>query len=177
MYSHKEFVTTGLEPKPHHEIKAISRPYPQFFRIVLRSADRDSGSTKINAQFSGVAMPERFSAPAVLIVNSFTLENADSSALVNNALELHLGGIVHPRSFDSANKTATDLLCVVNGYSYINQNPAADSVGLPITDPNQFQNAHLNVYFKNTGGSALSDFTGDWCLILDIISYDNSMAY
>ena len=120
MYSHKEFITTGLEPKPHHEIKAISRPAPQFFRIVLRSANRDSGSTKINAQFSGVAMPERFSAPAVLIVNSFTLENADSSALVNNALELHLGGIVHPRSFDSsyhfkkAHGTAYSLAIIVN---------------------------------------------------------------
>ena len=176
-YTHKEFVTTATAPKAQHEMTPITRPYPSYFRVVLRSVDRDAGSTKINARFSGVTVNKRFSTPAVLVVNSFSLENADSGTQTNKILELRLGGVLHPTSFDTSNKTATDLLCVVNGYTYQNQSPTADAVGLPIIDPNQFQNANLNVYFKYAGNGSMFDFTGDWTLVLDLIALDGSLAY
>ena len=175
-YKHKEFMTTATYPKVEHPQSPITRPFPSYYRIVLRSEDRDAGSTKSNACFSGVTVPECFSTPAVLVVNSFNLENADSSALVNNAFEIRLGGVMHPRSYDTSTKSATDLLCVYNGYVYQNQSQSADAVGLPITNPNQFQNCILNVYFKVPSSSLypVANFVGNWTLVLDIIAYDGS---
>ena len=176
-YTHKEFIATATAPTAHHQMTPITRPYPSYFRIVLRSVDRDAGSTNTNAYFSGVTLNKRFSTPAVLVVNSFSLENADSGAQANNILELRLGGVPHPTSFDTSNKSATDLLCVVNGYTYQNQSPTADAVGLPIIDPNQFQNSRVNVYFKYAGNEAMTTFTGNWTLVLDLIALDGSLAY
>jgi hypothetical protein len=147
-----------------------------MFRIVLRSTDKDAGTTNTNATFSGVVLNERISTPAVLQVNSFTLQNADSGALNNAVYEIRLGGIQHPRSFDSSNKTATDLLAVVGGYNYQNQSTSVDGIGLPITSPNQFQYANLNIYFRSTDNAALT-FTGNWTLVLDLIAYDDSIPY
>lgn len=176
-YSHKEFIST-LAPPTQHERHSISRPAPQFNRIVLRSIDRDAGSTRHNAFFSGVSINERLSAPAVLIVNSFNLENGDSGAWSNTVLELRLRGITQSRSWDSSNKTATDLLCAFQGYNYQNQGASSDAIGLAVTNPNQFQNANLNVYFTSADDNSFtSDFAGEWTLVLDIVSYDDSLAY
>ena len=176
MFLHKEFITSAVPLKADHEIHPITRAYPQYHRIVLRSVDKDAGSTNINARFSGVTLNERFTAPAILQVNSFTIQNSDSGALTNAVIEVRLGGILHPRSFDSSNKTATDLLCVANGYNYYNQSPSADAIGLPITDPNQFQHANLNVYLRSTDNTTLT-VAGNWTLVIDIVNYDTSIPY
>lgn len=174
MFSHKEHLTTGTAPH-HHAINPVHLPYPQYFKVVLRSADRDAGSTKINARFSGVALNAPFQCPAVLIVESFRLTNADSGALTNGVLELRLRGVNQPRTWDSSTKSASDLLLTVKGYDYQCGSATVDSIGVPVTDPNLFQNNNLNVYFKTSDNAALADFAGDWVLVLNVVALDGSV--
>ena len=173
-YLHKEFLPASVN-KAHREIDRISRPYPQFYRIVLRSTDRVSG-TRNNAFFNNITINERLKCPTVLFVESWNMEVKDNGLYNDEVLEIHLGGIPQSRTWDSSSQTTTDLLCVTSNYIYYNQSPSVDSVGIPITDPNQFQNASLNIYFRKADGSAFSnDFAGDWTLVLDLVTYDGSV--
>lgn len=174
MFNHKEFLTTGAA-KHHHEITPVNRPYPQYFKVVLRSADRDAGSTKLDARFSGVAINAPFQTPAVLVVESFRLSHTSNATLVNSVIELRLRGINQPRTWESSTKSASDLLTTFKGYEYQNGSACVDSIGVPVTDPNLFQNNSLNVYFTTGDNSALTEFAGEWVLVLNVVALDGSV--
>lgn len=174
-FSHKEFMSPTVN-KPHHETAPVSRPFPQFYRIILRSKDRVAGSTRNNAVFHNVTISERLKCPTVLFVESFSMENKDSGAYTNEVLEMRLTGLPQPRTWDSTTQTTTDLLAVVSGYTYYHSSPNSDSVGIPITDPNQFQNSSINIYFRKADSTPFADdFAGDWTLVLDVVTYDGSV--
>lgn len=171
------FTNPAVQTRGRH-IEHLGQGYPQYHRVVLRSVDRDAGSSRVNALFGGVTVQEALKVPGVLFVESFTLENADSSAQATRVLELRLRGFTHPRSWDSARKGPSDLLAAWTGYSYQNQGGSADAVGVPITDPQQLQSRCLNPYFTAGDGTALTDFTGDWTLVLAVVCYgDHEMPY
>lgn len=174
---YKEFFTTN-DPPAHHEKRLVTRPYPQYYRIVLRSVDRDAGSLRVNAQFTQVTLPERFTTPAVLFVESFNVLDADSGATSELTYEIRLNGLTHPRSWDSSTHSATNLLAVVHGYDYYNQSPSLDAVGLPITDPNQFQHANLQINLQPVNSDTANNgdwLASDWTLVLAIVAIDDSI--
>jgi hypothetical protein len=173
-HKHKEFITTA-DPPYHHEKNKISRPYPSYRKLVFRSVDRDAGSLRINARYSGVTLNEKLTTPAVLIVESFQMANADSGALNNTVLELRMAGLINGRSWDSKTKANSDLMCAFKGYSFQNGSVNVDTVGIPVYDPNAFQNALINIYFTTNDGTTINDFVGDWTLVLNIVALDDSV--
>jgi hypothetical protein len=171
MLKQKEFMTTLEMDKGRN----MNRASPQFYRIVIRSKDRTSG-TRSNAIFSNINFNEYFSSSAVLFADTFILQNKDTNALVGESIEISIKGIPQPRTFDTGTMSATEVLCAFTGYSYQNQSPDSNAVGIPILNPTQFQNQPINIYFKKTDGTALADFAGDWVLVLNVVSYDGSTS-
>lgn len=145
-----------------------SQPLPNYQRIVLRSADRDAGSSRVDARFSGVAVQAPLDIPAVLFVESFCMDDKDTGALAGTVLEARLRGVQHPRSWDSRTKGASDLLAAWLGYEAPVGQGTGDTVGILVSDPSLFNNRTLNVYFTGADNAALADFAGDWTLVLGV---------
>lgn len=177
LHKHPEYMLTSSEITKKRDIEKVTKPYPQYIRIVLRSKDKTSG-TFTDATFQNINVPERFHESAVMMVESFNMSNKDSGALNGDLVELRIRNIPHCRSFDSSNGGATDLLACFTGYSYQGQSPSVDGVGVPITNFTQLQNTPMNVYLRKTDGTAfaagqLAD--ANWVLVLAIIPLDNSV--
>ena len=147
-----------------------SGPLPNYQRIVLRSADRDAGSSRVDARFTGVAVQAPLDIPAVLFVESFCMDDKDTGALVGTVLEARLRGVHHPASWASRTKGASDLLAAWLGYEAPLGPGTGDCVGILVTDPSAFNNRTLNVYFTGAGSAPLADFQGDWVLVLGVAS-------
>jgi hypothetical protein len=173
---HPEFVSTAEQHRRRYK-ERLSQPYPQVHKIVLRSVDRDAGSTKMRATFSGVSIPASLGMPAALYLDSFVLPLPNTGNPPDIAMEVRIAGVSHPRSYDTSNKSPSDLLALVSGYTFQNQGQSFDSVGIPITDPNQFNNRPLTIYFQSIDGTALATFAGEWALVLNIVSYDENTPY
>lgn len=172
------FMPSDAELTKGRQIVKITRPYPQFSRLVLRSKDIAYGTTK--DAFFNISGVDKLHAPAVLMVESFYLQDEDTASnLAKRVLEIHLRGLSQPRSWDSSKKGTTDVLCTLLGYSYENKSPSADGAGVPVTDPNFLQQGVLNFYFTKGDGSAFSadEFKGDWVMTLLIVPYDESTVY
>lgn len=177
LFKRPEFVKSSVEIKPSRKIDRLDRPYPQFYKIVLRSKDKIAGTNR-DAQFR-VSMSDRLHAPAVMMVESFCLQDEDSPTenLLTQAVEMRLRGIPQPRTYDSSTQSTSDLLCSFVGYTYYNQSPSADGAGIAITDPNLLQNGLFNIYFKKVDDTdfTLNEFNGDWILTLLVVPYDGSV--
>jgi hypothetical protein len=109
--------------------------YPQYFKLVLCSKDRDVGSTKSYAKFSDVKLPESFSAPAVFMVESFniTLALDGYGNPVFDNLEVHMPELLQTRSWSSRTKNVTDVICVTDANaSFYNGSCNVNSLGVPI---------------------------------------------
>lgn len=174
---HLEYMLTSSEITKKRDIEKVSKPYPQYVRIVLRSKDRTSG-TFADATFQNINVPERFHGSAVLMVETFNMSNKDSGALNGELVELRIRNIPHCRSFDSSNGGATDLLASFTGYSFQSQSPSVDGVGVPITNLTQLQNTPMTVYLRKTDGSGFAAGqlnNADWVLVLAVIPLDNSV--
>lgn len=162
--------------------------YPQYFKLVLRSKDRDVGSTKTYAKFSDVRMPEGFSAPAVFMVESFNMtQTKDAYSPLFFSLEVHIPELLQPRSWSSRTKNASDVICVTNeNGSYFNGSCNVNSLGIPILDNNFFRNNQISVYLsttENESGAPRADedlfdtdnVLGEWVLVAYCVCLDDSV--
>jgi hypothetical protein len=141
-----------------------ARNFPKYHKIILRSTDKQSG-TNANATFN-IKLPNNFSRDAVLVSESFYMENEDSSALATVPYSLHLRQLMQPNSYTSATGNATDALFTTAGYSYVNS-AQISSLGIPIVNGGFFNNNALTIYFSST----YANFThaNDWTLTLAIV--------
>lgn len=173
MNKHNEFMPSSALQVRGRDIEKITRPYPQFYRIVLRSDDLSSGNEE-NAWFSNITMGERFSTPATLQVESFAVEkSAGNAGLVDAVYEIKLN-LPQPRTWDSASKSTTYTVAVVKGHSY-QQTPAVHNVGVPILDPLALQNQPINVTFKRAGVTDINFDNQSWVLVLAVVAFDDSV--
>jgi hypothetical protein len=135
--------------------------YPQYFKLVLCSKDRDVGSTKSYAKFSDVKLPESFSAPAVLIVESFNLRIVKANGAELNCLEVHMPELLQTRYWSSRTGNLTDVICVTDDSGYFNNGSCSvNSIGVPIHDQNFFRNNSIIIYLStldNESGNRRSD--------------------
>lgn len=163
--------------------------YPQYFKLVLRSKDRDTGSTKSYAKFSDVKMPEGFSAPTVFMVESFniTLAQDGYGFPVFENLEVHLPELLQTRSWSSRTKNVTDVICVTDANaSFYNGSCNVNSLGVPILDNNFFRNNQISIVLgtpENESGRPRADedlldttkIVGEWVLVAYIVCLDESV--
>lgn len=164
-------IGSELEIHHHRRKNIVKTPYAQYFKIVLRSVDRDSGTSKTLARFSNVTLPDFFHKQAVLLVESFVCTSGDMGSV-----ELHLPELLQPRSYNSKTKGASDTLATFTG-DYQNGSVNVDTLGVPITDQSFFQNKNLTIYFTNPTNGSVATPTGEWVLTLAIASLDESLPY
>lgn len=145
-----------------------TRDFPKYHKLILRSTDKQSGTNE-SATFN-IKLPNTFSRDAVLVPESFFMENEDSSALATVPYSVHLRQLMQPNSYSSATGNATDVLFTTAGYSYINS-AQTSSWGIPILNGGFFNNNMLTIYFSST----YSNFThtNDWTLTLAVIEPSN----
>lgn len=159
--------------------------YPQYFKLVLRSRDRDAGSTKSHAKFSNVKMPDSLGENAVFMVESFQLTFGDDAGI--EQLEVHMPELMQPLSWSSRTKNVTDLICVTDSFgSYTNGSCNVDGLGVPILDRNFFRNNQLSIVIttpENESGYPRHDedqwpneaLRGEWVLVAYIVSLDETV--
>lgn len=174
------FVPTGEELKPGRAIEKITKPYPQFYKLVLRSyaVDNDNTGSKLDVHFK-IEMPDRLHGAGILMVDSVAIEkHLDTASLEDEVIEVLINGLPQPRSYDSLTKTSTNSLVTFKGYYYQCQSPNYGGSGIPITDLNMLQNQILNIKFQRIGAQAFKagQFTGEWIMTLLVIPTDESMS-
>jgi hypothetical protein len=165
---------------------ATTRPYPQYYKLVMRSLDRVSGSSKYNALFDQVRMPEAFSGPAVFVVESFSYSH-DGGAL-DSPLLIHIPELKHQRSYDSRTGSLTNVVAVVPDIPRLTAPASVQSLGTPITDANFFRNTRLHVMITTPAGVSPEPranetapdeqtglFTGDWVMVAYVVNLDDSV--
>ena len=151
-----EFKTHDKTSYPFHK----SKEYQRFFKVVLRSDDKISG-TNDNALFN-IVFPQDFKDHAVCVAESFYVKGS-GNALATTPYSCHIRELLHPNSYQSSNGLATDVIFTTIGYSY--KTPAnTTSVGCPILNGGFFNNRQINVYF--TAQDDISSVVDDWILTL-----------
>jgi hypothetical protein len=183
-----QYPAASTQPNLQHAGQALIRTrgdYPQSFKLVLRSADRDPASSKMAAQFLDVRLPEGCgTGPATFVVESFAFETGLAGAAHAGAVgfEVSIPELTHPRSFDTRARGCTDVVCYVPAaHTHFSQSVTAHSLGTPVTDPNFFRNTRLTVVLRTldneTGRPLRPDealladlaFAGEWVLVAHII--------
>lgn len=156
------------------------KPYPQYFKLVLRSKDRDSGSTKVDAKFSDVKLPDSFGENSVFFVESFNLTLGETIKQVN----VHIPELIQPLSWSSRTKNVTDVVCVTDTVGcYFNGSCNVNGVGVPMLDRNFFRNNQLSVVLSTPDGEHGrprngEDYfdpvtlSGEWVLVAYIVTLD-----
>jgi hypothetical protein len=165
---------------------STKRPFPQYYKLVLRSLDRVSNTSKYNALFDQIRMPDAFAGPAIFVVESFSY--AHSGADPNTPLVVHIPELKHQRSYDSRTGSLTDVVCVVPDIPHLTAPASVQSLGTPITDVNFFRNSRLHVMITTPDGdspeprageTAIDEqaglFGGEWIMVAYIVSLDNSV--
>lgn len=185
MYQYKATQSPNLMKDDQTKV-ITKKTSPQFHRIVLRSADRDAGSSLSYAKFSNVKMPEGVNGNAVLVLESFVIQRDFAANAYPDPLEIHLPELLQMRSWSSTTKNVTDIIGVIPYNGFFQRDVTIDSAGIPILDHNFFRNNRLSVIISNplneTGNPirpnevAYTD-SGEfaWTMILNIICYDDSI--
>jgi len=167
----------------------ISRAYPSYFRLVLRSIDRDSGSSKGHASFSHINLPEGFgSAPAVLMVESCVFAQATTLFNDYGAINMHIPQIIQQRSFTTAYDSPSDHVATVCAPGTLQNSCTVDSLGIQLPSSDLFRHGRLSVYLSTPAGHTgaprkaadlpldLSSWSGEWQLILAIVALDKTVG-
>ena len=136
-------------------------PIPEFYKIVLHTADRVSGSAT-EANFL-VNLPNPLPKNAVLCVKDFIPLYATNTVEENKNYLVYLPQLLAKNSYHTLTNGETDLLFVGKN-AYVNP-VYAGSAGVSITDRYFFTNKQITI-------KVLSNATiTDWVLILYIYAY------
>jgi hypothetical protein len=175
----EEFMTTA-EQRPNRPIEKITKYYPAFHRVVLRSTDttiKTETATTMTYTFPSIVIGERLSnSPAILNVESFNIQDKSSTgALAKELIEIKLENVAQFRSYDSASRTTANTIAVVSGSSFWNM-PTSSATGVQITALNQLQYQPMVISLRKTGSAWNIDFmnTAEWVLVLNVCSLDEN---
>lgn len=175
--ANEEFMTTA-EQRPNRQIEKITKYYPAYHRVVLRSTDTTLKTENNNVMiytFPSIVIGERLSnSPAILNVESFNIQDKTTAGLSKELIEIKLNNIAQFRSYDSSTKSTANTIAVVNGSNFWNL-PTSTATGVQITALNQLQYQPMVVSLRKTGSAWSVDSmnTAEWVLVLNVCSLDS----
>lgn len=139
--------------------------YPRVHKIILNSEDRAAGTSRSNATFHNVSLPENFRRQAVLMAASWRAIPSDSSINVAAVYHVHLTGFDHPNSWSSKTKRPTDILFTATGYTW-SQPCTIDNLSASVVmDPTAFVGKSLTVLVESPCDTNFS-WNVQWTLTL-----------
>lgn len=165
-------------PIPNHEITQdinqrfpvrvpVSKTYTRVHRIILRSADKTSGTTD-DASFA-VTLPNVKSPKCKVVVESFYMVNGSYAAELNNGFyHIHWRGLSQPLSYSSRMKSTSDMIATVKGCVYVPHGSSHESLGIPLGDTSAL-NGVVNIYFTSPAITSFSTKMSDWVLVMSVV--------
>ena len=151
--------STKYRPNPDHPHKHLQeslifppekpiQPFIKPYRLILHSADRDSGTTDNATFFVDFKDPDMMNAKTFMMcVESFILQNTVTTTISNKMYYVRMGNL--SRSMCQGKTLPKDVIQTVYGNTYQNPCPMASSLGVSIVDKSFLQNNNFNIYFTN----------------------------
>lgn len=125
------------------------QPYIKPYRLILNSADRDSGTIDNANFFVDFKDPEMMNAQSFMMcVESFILQNTVTTTISNKMYYIRMANL--HRSLCQSKTLPKDVIQTVYGNLYQNPSPVSNSLGVSIVDKGFLQNNNFNIYFTNT---------------------------
>jgi hypothetical protein len=144
-----------------------TKKFKRVHRIILDSSHMFEGDAALG-KFA-VNLPTNIKPEdCQLFVESFIMKNSTANAICDTEYyHLHLNELFQPLTYYSGTLGSTNIIATLKGREFFTY-PTFESCGIPLTDPNFFNNKVLSFEISSENEDVVNAIDSDWILTLVI---------